>query len=92
MKHNLMGKEKIENLGFDQVNSWDTEEKVSKNVKVINKFLIFWQRKRDLFRKLVEIDKMAERNLHRMKEPESNIDNNLYHVWCQLFTHTLTPH
>ena len=41
MKHNLMGKEKIENLGFDQVNSWDTEEKVSKNVKVINKFLIF---------------------------------------------------
>ena len=29
MKHNLMGKEKIENLGFDQVNSWDNEEKVS---------------------------------------------------------------
>ena len=28
MKHNLMGKEKIENLGFDQVNSWDNEEKV----------------------------------------------------------------
>ena len=29
MKHNLMGKEKIENLGFDTVNSWDNEEKVS---------------------------------------------------------------
>ena len=29
MKHNLMGKEKIENLGFDQVNSYDNEEKVS---------------------------------------------------------------
>ena len=64
MKHNLMGKEKIENLGFDQVNSWDNEEK----------------RKRDLFRKLVEIDKMAERNLHRMRDPKTEIDNNLYHV------------
>ena len=31
MKHNLMGKEKIENLGFDEVNSWDNEEKVSKS-------------------------------------------------------------
>ena len=30
MKHNLMGKEKIENLGFDQVNSWDNEEMVSR--------------------------------------------------------------
>ena len=29
MKHNLMGKEKIENLGFDEVNSWENEEKVS---------------------------------------------------------------
>ena len=29
MKHNLMGKEKIENLGFDDVNTWDNEEKVS---------------------------------------------------------------
>ena len=29
MKHNLMGKEKIENLGFDQVNSYDNEERVS---------------------------------------------------------------
>ena len=24
-----MGKEKIENLGFDEVNSWENEEKVS---------------------------------------------------------------
>ena len=29
MKHNLMGKEKIENLGFDQVNSYENEENVS---------------------------------------------------------------
>ena len=90
MKHNLMGKEKIENLGFDEVNSWDTEEKVSKNVKIPKNVSLLWQRKRDLFRKLVEIDKMAERNLHRMKEPESEIDNNLYHVWYHLITHTLT--
>ena len=29
MKHNLMGKEKIENLGFDEVNSYENEESVS---------------------------------------------------------------
>ena len=28
MKHNLMGQEKIENLGFGEVNSWETEEQV----------------------------------------------------------------
>lgn len=61
MKHGLMGKEKIENLGFSEVNSWDNEEK----------------RKRDLFRKLCEIDKMAERNIYRMSRNEE-IDNNLY--------------
>ena len=26
MKHGLMGKDKIENLGFTQVNTWDNEE------------------------------------------------------------------
>jgi hypothetical protein len=26
MKHNLMGKEKIENLGYTEVNSYDNEE------------------------------------------------------------------
>ena len=26
MKHGLMGKEKIENLGYTQLNSWNTEE------------------------------------------------------------------
>ena len=41
MKHNLMGKEKIENLGYTAANSYENEE----------------SRKRDLFRKLVEIDK-----------------------------------
>ena len=61
MKHGLMGKEKIENLGFSEVNSWDNEEK----------------RKRDLFRKLCEIDKMAERNIYRMSQ-NKEVDNNLY--------------
>ncbi len=28
MKHGLMGKEKIENLGFTDVNSWDSEKTV----------------------------------------------------------------
>ena len=28
MKHNLMGKEKIENLGYTEVNSYDNEEQV----------------------------------------------------------------
>ena len=51
MKHNLMGKDKIENLGYIPVNSYENEE----------------QRKKDLFRKLVEIDKMAERNIYRMQ-------------------------
>ena len=83
-----MGKEKIENLGFDQVNSWDNEEKVSlvitisifgRNIILILNFNCV-QRKRDLFRKLVEIDKMAERNLQRMRDPKIEIDNNLYHV------------
>ena len=51
MKHNLMGKEKIENLGFSDVNTIETEE----------------ERKKALFRKLCEIDKMAERNIYRMR-------------------------
>ena len=63
MKHNLMGKEKIENLGFSEINSIDTEE----------------QRKRDLYKKVCEIDKMAERNIYRMRGVE-DLDNNLYQV------------
>jgi hypothetical protein len=62
MKHNLMGKEKIENLGYTAVNTYENEE----------------QRKRDMFRKLVEMDKMAERNIYRMQGKSSNVDNNLY--------------
>ena len=41
------------------------------------------QRKHRLFRKLVEVDKMAERNIHRMRSTETHEqvkDNNLYHV------------
>ena len=62
MKHNLMGQESIENLGFDKVNSWDNEE----------------SRKRDLFKKLCSIDKMAERNINRMRGGDPEFDNNLY--------------
>ena len=29
MKHNLMGKDKIENLGFSDVNSWENETEVN---------------------------------------------------------------
>jgi hypothetical protein len=29
MKHGLMGKEKMENLGFTPINAWDTEENVN---------------------------------------------------------------
>jgi cytochrome c oxidase assembly protein subunit 19 len=29
MKHNLMGKEKIENLGYTEVNTYENEEQVS---------------------------------------------------------------
>ena len=73
MKHNLMGKEKIENLGFSEVNSLDTEE----------------QRKKALFRKLCEIDKMAERNIHRMRGKD-DFDNNLYQVWTLTFLDNFT--
>jgi hypothetical protein len=51
MKHGLMGKEKIENLGFSHINTWESEE----------------HKKQELYKKLVEIDKMAERNIMRMR-------------------------
>jgi hypothetical protein len=54
MKHGLMGKDKIENLGFTQVNTWDNEE----------------TKKKELYKKLIEIDKMAERNIMRMRGTE----------------------
>ena len=63
MKHGLMGKEKIENLGFSSFNTWENEE----------------QKKKELYKKLVEIDKMAERNIMRMRGNKGH-DNNLYHV------------
>ena len=58
-----MGKEKITNLGYTKVNSYDNE----------------LQKKKELYRKLVEVDKMAERNILRMRG-EKEIDNNLYSV------------
>ena len=66
-----MGKEKMENLGFTEANSWDTEENVFKIV------LTLLQKKKDLYKRLVEIDKMAERNIHRMRGKEK-VDNNMY--------------
>ena len=51
MKNGLMGEEKVQNLGYTKVNSYDNE----------------LQKKRDLFKKLVEVDKMAERNILRMR-------------------------
>ena len=46
-----MGKEKITNLGYTKVNSYDNE----------------LQKKKELYRKLVEVDKVAERNILRMR-------------------------
>ena len=56
-----MNKEKVENLGFNEVNSFETEV----------------QKKREMFKKLVEIDKLAERNILRMRGVKE-FDNNLY--------------
>ena len=64
MKNGLMGRDKVENLGFTAVNSYDNEV----------------DKKRELFRKLVEVDKMAERNIVRMRGNEKPYDNNLYQV------------
>ena len=59
-----MNKDKVENLGFTEVNSYDNEV----------------EKKRELFRKLVEVDKMAERNIIRMRGDEKPYDNKLYNV------------
>ena len=58
-----MTKDKVENLGYTEVNSYDNEV----------------QKKKEMFRKLVEIDKMAERNIIRMRGKTAH-DNNLYQV------------
>ena len=64
MKNGLMKQEKVENLGFNEVNSFENEQ----------------QKKRELFKKLVEIDKLAERNIVRMRGGDKKYDNNLYQV------------
>jgi hypothetical protein len=63
MKHGLMTKDRVENLGFSQINTWESEE----------------HKKKELYKKLVELDKMAERNIMRMRGRDVH-DNNLYHV------------
>lgn len=40
MKHGLMGKDKIENLGYTAVNNWDNEE----NVSILSQ-LIFYRKR-----------------------------------------------
>ena len=62
MKNGLMARDKVENLGFTAVNSMDNE----------------LDKKRELFKKLVEVDKMAERNILRMRGEPKPYDNNLY--------------
>ena len=59
-----MSRDKVENLGFTAVNSYDNEV----------------DKKRELFKKLVEVDKMAERNIVRMRGNDKKWDNNLYEV------------
>ena len=56
-----MAKDSVENLGYNSINSYDNE----------------MQKKKEMFRRLVEIDKMAERNIKRMRG-EKEYDNNLY--------------
>ena len=58
-----MTKDKMSNLGFTEVNSFKSEN----------------DKKKEMFRKLVEIDKLAERNIISMRG-EKAYDNNLYHV------------
>ena len=63
MKNNLMEKESFDKLGFNQKTSWSSELEM----------------KRDIFRKLVEIHKMSDRNIYRMQGYDY-VDNNVYHV------------
>ncbi|CAI2385640.1 unnamed protein product [Moneuplotes crassus] len=63
MKNNLMEQESFDKLGFNETTSWNTEEEM----------------KRDLFTKLVEIHKMADRNIYRMQGYD-HVDNNIYNV------------
>lgn len=45
------------------MNTWENEE----------------DKKRDLFKRLVEIDKVAQKNIYKMRGKDE-ADNNLYHV------------
>ena len=68
MKHGLMGAKMkgdkpFENFGFTEANTYESER----------------EKKRAMFKQLVEIDKMAERNIYRMKGYQ-DVDNNMYKV------------
>ena len=63
MKNGLMTKDKVENLGYTKINSYDNE----------------MAKKKELYQKLVRIDKLAERNILTMRG-EDAYDNNLYQV------------
>ena len=51
------------------MNTWENEE----------------DKKRDLFKRLVEIDKVAQKNIYKMRGKDE-ADNNLYHVWNLLIS------
>ena len=63
MKNGLMREDKIENLGYTEVNSYSNE---------VNK-------KKEMYKKLVDINKLSEKNILRMRGYEV-YDNNLYQV------------
>ena len=51
MKNGLMREDKIENLGYTEVNSYSNE---------VNK-------KKEMYKKLVDINKLSEKNILRMR-------------------------
>ena len=63
MKNGLMREDKIENLGYTEVNSYNNE---------VNK-------KKEMYKKLVDINKLSEKNILRMRGDQV-YDNNLYQV------------
>ena len=58
-----MENESFENLGFTEKTSYKSE----------------YERKKHMFAKLIEINKMADRNIYRMRGYQ-DVDNNIYNV------------
>mmetsp|Transcript_12969 Transcript_12969/g.21936 ORF Transcript_12969/g.21936 Transcript_12969/m.21936 type:complete len:82 (-) Transcript_12969:34-279(-) len=65
MNNGLMETGSMQSLGFNEVNSITNER----------------EKKLEMFKRLVEVNKIAERNIMRMRGLDMNeFDNNLYHV------------